>query len=73
MIRDINMRTIALLGLGVFVVWVIIDSTPKIARIYTAHEECGDWSGSCPRERKVDVQISEPEQSEAEKEYTRAV
>ncbi len=72
MIRDINMRTIAFLGLGVFVAWVIIDSTPKIARIYTAHGACGTWSGECPR---VDEQKSEPEwtwmQSEEGKQYTR--
>ena len=47
-IRGATMRTAAFLALAVFVAWVIIDSTPKIARLYTAHRDCDTWSGSCP-------------------------
>ncbi len=42
---------VACLALAVFVAWAAIDSIPKIARISTAHEHCGTWSGSCPKEK----------------------
>ncbi len=45
------MRNIAFLAVAVFVAWAMIDSTPKIARIFTAHGVCGTWSGSCPEEK----------------------
>jgi len=62
-------RAIAFLVLAVFVAWATIDSTPKIARLYTAHQNCGTWSASCPRPK------SEPEwtymQSAQGREWTR--
>ena len=49
-VKGADGRTIAFAALAaVFVAWATIDSTPKIARLYTAHQNCGTWSGSCPQ------------------------
>src|SRR5258707_2711052 len=29
--------------------WLVIDSIPKVARLYQAHDRCGSWTGSCRR------------------------
>jgi hypothetical protein len=47
----------------------MIDSTPKIARIYTAHGVCGTWSGSCP---EVKDNAPPGAYDKPESEYTRA-
>ncbi|SRR5713101_806049 len=39
---------VAFLALGVFVAWVIIDSTPKISRLHAnLTGQCGNLSGKC--------------------------
>jgi hypothetical protein len=42
------MHAVALVALAVFVAWATIDSTPKIVRLFAAHQRCGSWSGTCP-------------------------
>lgn len=44
-------QTLVLIAVVAFVAWVILDSTPKLARLYSAYSECGTLSGACPKPR----------------------